>query len=155
SNPQKYVHAPSIFSVLLEPSPARMGRSPGYRRTTIGAAEVPVSVLLKVPGYAPPRTQIVSPGCTCTPPFPPASAVPTSHGRRGARRPPRLPAEGGHQADASPVSPRHPPVPRYRGVRANRKTLKSGPVTGAGELAIPIGGGGGTAVIGRMIEPPL
>src|SRR5439155_27366880 len=74
--------------------------------------------------------------------------------RRGAGRPPRVAAEGGHQADASPVSPRHPPVPRYRGVRDNRKTLKSGPVTGAGELAIPIGGGGGTAVIGRMIEPP-
>ena len=45
-------------------------------------------------------------------------------------------------------------LPLYRGVRSNRKTLNSGPVTGAGDRAIPIGGGGGTAVIGRLIEPP-
>src|SRR5206468_2465651 len=91
------------------------------------------------------------------------SVVADAAARRQSRRSARPTADGRQHTDASPASPQPPPaesfaeqhgLPRYRGVRSNRKTLNSGPVTGAGDRAIPIGGGGGTAVIGRLIEPP-
>src|SRR5207244_8985767 len=89
--------------------------------------------------------------------------LPDPASRGQSRRSPRRTADGRQHTDASPASPPQSPaesateehgLPLYRGVRSNRKTLNSGPVTGAGDRAIPIGGGGGTAVIGRLIEPP-
>src|SRR5688572_16750270 len=63
SNPQYQASAPSTRSAgsVLEPL-SMVARSPGYCRTTIGAAVVPVRWLTKGPTYTPPRSQIVSPG---------------------------------------------------------------------------------------------
>src|SRR5439155_290872 len=81
SKPQKVAHCPSMLNVsTLDAPPSIVARSPGYCRTTIGAAAVPASVEVKVPAYVPPRSQIVSPGRT--EPWPPFSAVCRSHGER-------------------------------------------------------------------------
>ena len=59
SKPQYQVSAPLI---VIEPS--MIARSAGYWRTMIEAVVLPVSVLVNTPRYVPPRSQIVSPGCT-------------------------------------------------------------------------------------------
>jgi hypothetical protein len=45
-------------------APSSRALSPGYGRTLIGAARVPVRLLDTRPVYVPPRSQIVSPGWT-------------------------------------------------------------------------------------------
>src|SRR5881409_1752024 len=73
-------HWPSTVRVdWVELPPSIVARSPGYWRTTIGAAAVPLRVVVNTPAYVPPRSQMVSPGCT--EPRPPASAVAKSQGR--------------------------------------------------------------------------
>src|SRR5947199_2157963 len=73
SKPQYQVSAPLI---VIEPS--MIVRSAGYWRTMMGAAVVPVNVLVNTPRYVPPRSQIVSPGCTALGWL---SASAKSHGR--------------------------------------------------------------------------
>src|SRR5437867_2799271 len=80
SKPQNTVHAPSTITFAsVAVAPSSVARSPGYCRTTIGAAAVPFRVLMNPPRYVPPRSQMVSPGCTR--PWPPLKAVCKSHGR--------------------------------------------------------------------------
>src|SRR3989442_7734197 len=80
SKPQNTVQGPSMVKFAsVAVAPSSVARSPRYCRTTIGAAADPVRVLLNVPSYIPPRSQIVSPGCTL--PWPPLNAVCRSHGR--------------------------------------------------------------------------
>ena len=80
SRPQYQVYAPCTTKPSFpEPSfPSMTTRSPGYARTMIGAAAVPVRFVLYVRAYVPTRTQIVSPACTCPPAL--LSAVCRSHG---------------------------------------------------------------------------
>src|SRR5438552_589303 len=50
SKPQKTEYEPSATNVsLVDPAPSMIARSPGYCRTTIGAAAVPVRVLRNWP----------------------------------------------------------------------------------------------------------
>ena len=57
--------SPSMRNVLPLPlAPSIVARSPGYARSTIGAPALPRSALWNEPRYVPPRTQMVSPGCT-------------------------------------------------------------------------------------------
>src|SRR5881394_1098250 len=76
SKPQYHVYEPFTVSTSVPDSsvdpPSIVARSPGYWRTTIGAAAVPFKLLENAPLYVPPRSQIVSPGCTLPlPPFRP------------------------------------------------------------------------------------
>src|SRR5688572_15793140 len=79
SMPQNTLHAPRTCSVVsAEPECSIVTRSPGYARTTTGRPEAPATVLVNVPRYVPPRTQMVSPAPTR--PDAPESAVVRSHG---------------------------------------------------------------------------
>src|SRR5437667_617179 len=108
SKPQKVAHCPSMLNVsTLDAPPSIVARSPGYCRTTIGAAAVPASVEVKVPAYVPPRSQIVSPGRT--EPWPPFSAVCRSHGEREPS-PPVVPVgAANHPATTIAAAPAVPP----------------------------------------------
>ncbi len=66
SKPQYHVYCPPTVSVARRGPgpPSRRARSPGYGRTLIGAADVPVRLPDTRPVYVPPRSQIVSPGLT-------------------------------------------------------------------------------------------
>ena len=68
SNPQNQVFAPfiekALESVVFPVFRSTIARWPGIARRTIGRAAVPVSLLLNVPLYVPPLSQMVSPGRT-------------------------------------------------------------------------------------------
>src|SRR5690242_735424 len=79
SKPQYHVLLPWIIKL-----PSIVARSPGYWRTTTGELVVPLSVAVTfVAGYRPPRSQTVSPGCTCVD----VSPVTRSQGREAVPSP--------------------------------------------------------------------
>src|SRR6266576_2798309 len=96
SKPQYLVYEPLTVSTSFRMvPPSSVARSPGYCRTTIQFAALPFKLDENVPEYVPPRSQIVSPGCTRPPP--PLSAVCRFHGRAELPSPPLVPLVATYQ----------------------------------------------------------